>query len=107
MIILGNVGQNIKALADFHQTNSKKNPLEVNKEGERLENGNFVFSMAMGDYKIMVLTRNNGEYIESGYMKQTSVNESNWKDPANWNGKLKNSYYITHFQGHNGMILFL
>ena len=72
------------------------------KEGELLDNGNFIFSYEDEEeakWK-MVLTGNNGEYLESGYMNQDD--ESSWKDPANWREKSKNSYYITSFRGTGG-----
>ena len=70
------------------------------KEGELLDNGNFIFYYEDEGKLKMVLTGNNGEYLESGYMNEDD--ESNWTDPANWREKSKNSYYITSFRGTGG-----
>ena len=111
MIISDHVLQNIRAVAEFREQceeNYKKYcVLEDFSRGELLDNGNFIFSYEGDGKRKMVLTRNNGEHLESGYMKKTSVDELNWKNPANWMGKSKNYYSIDTFEGTKGILLSL
>ena len=98
MIVLEQVGENIQATADFHQQNLAGARASKLK-GELLRNGNFIFSWEDGAYRKMVLTRNNGDYLENGYMTRGSVSGSNWKNPANWSARSFNTYSISNFVG--------
>ena len=109
MITLDGGVENRRAGANIHKEGNDY--LALNENGEYLENGNFIFSCSIGEYKnkirAMVLTQNNGEYIESGYMKETSVIGSNWKDLDNWIGKFSKSYHIANFNGTKGITICL
>ena len=107
MITLDGGDEYRSATANIHKEG--RDALSFDRKGEYLENGHFIFSLSMEDNKnknkirAMVLTQNNGEYMESGYMKQTSVIGSNWKDLANWIGKFSNAYHIANFNGTKGI----
>ena len=108
MIILDHVLQNIRGVAEFREKceecYEKYRVLEDYSRGELLDNGNFIFSYKGDVKRKMVLTRNNGEHVESGYMY---VDEMNWKNPANWMEKSKNYYSINIFVGTKGILLSL
>ena len=107
LIILGPIWKNIQATADFHQRNLDGVQAKMLK-GEHLDNGNFIFSWENDVNRKMVLTRNNGEHLETGYMKQRNVDDSNWKDPSNWIGRSKSEFYsISNFRGSPGIHLCL
>ena len=107
IVVLEQVDKNIKATADFLQQNIA-GVQASNVKGELLANGNFVFSWIDGANRKMVLTGNNGEYVEHGYMPLGSISGSNWKNASNWSERSTDGFYsITNFVGKKGIHLSL
>ena len=61
--------------------------------GYPLQNGNFIFTWDDTSIRKMVLTRNNGEILQAGYVE---VNSNDWEDPFAWE---YGGYFITNFKG--------
>ena len=99
MNLLAHIEDNTHATADFHQRNLE-GVQAYDVKGELLNNGNFIFIWRDSPFMKMVLTQNDGSYIEEGYMHLDEVDESNWKNTKNWSHGSKWFYYITNFQGN-------
>ena len=96
-----NILENTDATADFYQQNLDGVQASGVK-GELLDNGNFIFVWRDSPFMKMVLTQNDGSIIEEGYIFLDEVEESNWKNSANWKHGSKGFYYIEKFKGNKG-----
>ena len=65
-----------------------------NVKGDRLLNGNFIFSWIDGSLRKMALTTNNGTQIKASYVFK---NVKTWKDPSTW--QFPGHYTISNFNG--------
>ena len=82
-----------EASADIHQQNV--GVLGTGVKGTLLDNGNFIFKWeTSGGYFKMVLTKNDGSRITSGYLSPAS--RSTWKDYSTWTDN-RGGYWITNF----------
>ena len=80
------------ATADFSQGNM--GGIQASGvSGILLSDGNFVFFWIDGGYRKMVLTRNDGETLQAGYLDSSS---NNWRDPFDW---IHADYTISNFKG--------
>ena len=92
IVLAASVHSNITATADFHQKNLNGTQA-YDIIGELLQNGNFIFTWDDISIRKMVLTRNNGEILQAGYVE---VNSNDWENPFAWE---HGGYFITNFKG--------
>ena len=94
----------MSATADFSQ-NDIQGIQAYNIHGYRLFSGRFIFAWDDGQYRKMVMTKNDGEKINSGYM--LIANMTSWKTSTAWTDY---EYSIANFKAREhipkGMALF-
>ena len=88
------------AIAEFERKFGEKwSTLKTDVSSVPFENGNFIFYLDNNEQRQMVLTMNNGELIQSGYVMQPSDSWMNLNTLVN-----TDIFRIKNFQGFRGII---